>query len=95
MLTMTTPLQFPLKIIRLFWETTSDVILTQAEVWSVLKMINEDKATSPDKTQAVLLKNSATYNHTLVHLFVIYSTKAYHLVHYPRSGNYPISVQSQ
>lgn len=32
-------------------ETISDVILTQAEVWSVLRMINEDKAFGPDKLQ--------------------------------------------
>ena len=31
-------------------ETISDVMLTKAEVWYVLRMINEDKPTSPDKT---------------------------------------------
>ena len=28
-----------------------------------------------------------------MHLYVIYSAKAYHLVYYPSSGNYPTSVQ--
>ena len=74
-------------------ETISDVMLTKAEAWYVLRMINEDKAT--DKTPAVLLKNSATYISGFSALFMIYSTKAYHLVYYLRSGNYPISVQSQ
>ena len=41
-------------------ETMSDFTLTEAEVCSVLRTINEDKATGPDKIPAVLLKNCAT-----------------------------------
>ena len=41
-------------------ETISDITLTEAEVCSVLRTINENKATGPDKIPAVLLKNSAT-----------------------------------
>ena len=41
-------------------ETISDITLTEAEVCSVLRTINENKATRPDKIPAVLLKNSAT-----------------------------------
>ena len=41
-------------------ETISDITLTEAEVCSVLRTINENKTTGPDKIPAVLLKNSAT-----------------------------------
>ena len=41
-------------------ETISDITLTEADVCSVLRTINENKATGPDKIPAVLLKNSVT-----------------------------------
>ena len=56
-------------------ETISDIALTETEVCSVLRTLNEEKATGPDKILQILL-----------HLFVIYSSKAYHLVYCPRGG---------